>query len=866
MRFSDHLRFSGLLTALLATLPLLARGTDALFTAQRALEDRLPDKAEAAARKVYADRSRDAADRDQALDILFQAMVDQRAYERLLETFAPDGLEGPELPSDGRVALWRSEALRALGQPEEALRLLRGALPGAKDAVASRIRRSIPPAVLATGDTNAALTAYADLRAVLADRGSPDVGMPTLERARIFLHLGQPEKALAELNGAAALAWPDNPEAEPTGDQAAARLLRAAALLHLDDPDGMSLLETLAADESAANAAVRPDALVLLAKAERESDMEASVRCARQAADLAAGTPAALEALRLLATTLHSLGRPEEARPHLDRFLAARESTPAERAGLVLDCAKCALAPAEGVAPDPQTALSLYDELLRDDPGVLGDDSALEAQAHYGRGQCLLALQQPDAATVAFQRAEEGAEAIGDKTLGDEARFRAAQACRDSGKLEDALRLFEALTGEGSALPASLRGQAALQRALAMEGLCADTDRDGMQQVENAYDGLLRDFPDDVEIVQSACLHLAALAMKSRNFSDAYRRCRAMADYPAIASQPELRCMALIGAGVAAMGYYNFKEALGAFQEASEADATNAVQAAYLRIEAYHAQGNDTAATNACQTLIDEHPGSPWAGRAARWLGIFLYNQRQFEAAASNLLFFADCCPDEPEDAAPRMLLVAAQALLSAKAYTNAHDTAKGIVDRYPDSPLMPDALLLQGETFRERMLYLEAHEQFNKVAKRWSGTPYARRATRLEGYCLFALGAEDASRYEEARKCFQQLLSGLETPTFEEKLELNYRIGRCLERLNDPSEAFDSYYDVVLTFETLPPGEVASNTAIGWYSNAILNAAELARNLSGKGESPVKLLNRLVQGDYPMKKVAEERLREYQH
>ena len=855
MRFALPPPLFRFLPVLLATLPLLAGGADALFVAKRAIEDRLPEMAEAEARSVYADKSRSAEERDAALDILFQSLVDQHAPERILETLEPGGLDGPPIPDDGRTALWRSSALLELGRADEALKILRKALPFAANVYAARIRRLIPPTVLATGDTNAALRAYADLRAVLTDRGSPDVGMPTLERARIFNRIGRPADALAELDSSDALSPSFNPESPLTGLQAAARLVRADALLHSDAPAGTALLEAIAADETEANAPYRADACLLLAEAGVAKDAESALQYAQKAVELASGTATELAAWTLMAKWLYSLGRSAEARPFLDRILADRRSTPSERTAVVLDCASL-------LASDPQTALALYDELLQNGSGIYDDDSVAEARAHYGRGECLLAQKQPDAAAVAFLRAEEIAGDAGDSTLRDQARFQAAQSYWESQNLEEAARLFGEVAGAEGVLPDSQRARAALRRAQVLERL--DPDR-----CEETYKELLNTFPNETEVVQSACLRFAAMSLEKTppNYSEAHSRYKTAAGYPAVASSPSLYCSALIGAGIAATHSYDFDEALDAFTAAANTDATNAVQATYLRIGALYNLGDEDSATNACLALMKEHADSPWAGHAAHWFGIYLYNRRMFAEAATYLLDYVRLCPDA--DDVPDVRLVAANALLNAKAYEDAKNTAKELVENHPDSRLVPEALLLEGEAQRAMMLYAEARLLFRTVSQTWPGSRHATRARRLEGSCLFALGAEDPTRYKEAIECFQSLLDGLDPLSFEERLEIQYRIGRCRERQDDLQGAFNAYYDGVICMfdQQVPVGDPASDAAVAWYQDAVFNAADLADRLpSASPETPRQILRRIIVRKYPLQSTAEERLRSYQH
>ena len=828
--------------------PLLASAeSDALFSARKALADGQPAIAETLARKAYAEKGASRQECDEALDVLFQALADLKNPEAMLAVLKPGELQGPPLPSDGRDALWRAKAQLDLGHSEEALATLRGALPLASPGIAARIRRQIPAALLAHGETNAALSAYAQLRDEPAATQSPETFRLSLERARIYACLGIHTNVLSEV---------DFPESAPPDLRAAARVLRADALLGLERRDeGLSLLREIAEDESPANRPHRAEAALSLARLDAAGDGTLVTNYVAMVSDFAPGTETEHQALRLAALHLYASGDAKDAAEFYQKAQTSPHATPASRSDLALACARKAF------GGDPQTALALVDGLLRNETESMDLSPAVEAEAHFGRGAYLLALGQCDAADIALARAEEMAEASGNAPLRDHVRFRRGQAFKAAKNPARAIECFSLASAPESALPYNDRAEAALLIAQTREA------SDEPDRCEADYFQVVNTFPEARKAVQSALLRLASRALERDRSLLAYDRYLTAAENPVVAADSDVLCDALIGAGIAASRERNFDDALDVFSKAAaETNSVHSLQAACLRIGALYGAGRDAEAVAAGQALVHDHPESPWATNAALWLGTYHYNHGQFDQAAIHLAFFAEHAPDRPE--APPALLATTRAFRNLKDYEQAERAAASLITLFPDSPAALEARLIQGEILQEQMRYAEAILAFDAIVHDHPGSPAATKAIRLKGHCLFALGAEDPARYAAAETCFRSLADDVTPPPFEDLLDLHYRIGRCRERQEDYQTAFHVYYqDVVLAFNVyVEKNEWPSEAAVGTYTRAAFNAADIADRQLHDTQTAISILQDLANRSIPEQATAKERLNRLLH
>ena len=799
-----------------------------LIRAKTALDDGLAPLAETLARTVYASESASQGERNSAFDILFQSISAGQSPEEVLATVDSGAVDGIPIPADGRAALWRSDALLALGRADEALATLRGALSIAAPGPAARIRRRIPAAFLSSGATNEALTAYSALQAELTRIASPEASSLARERARILHAVGRDAEAAEALDQAMAVPMPPD-------QLAALRLLRADVLLGSEPDKAAALLREAADDLRHANRPYRSGALLRLAALEGAASPSNAVPLAVQAAEVASDTADRFAGWALAAELCCRDGLPDAASNYLHRALSAPPPTTADQDALLRRCADALLS-----ANATEEALGLYDQLA-----THATSPESEFEGLFGRGRCLLRQGRLDTAVVAFNRAVE----LAPPSQRGTALFRAAEAMRSAGDLVRAAEAFARAADPEAGLDDALRTRADFLRADCLAASDPGSGAAAFRAFAEMHPGT-----HDAAIARLEIARLAAPADATRASAEAVAAALA-------ADDPEILCAALIAKAMTSARAYSFTAALADLDQAAATGASRAVEARYLRVFALFNLGREAEAVQACQALLDDEQSGPWRADAALWLGKYSFNGGHYGEAAERLVAFADAWPDRRE--VPDALLTAARALLADKRWENAAATAARLVALAPDPGHIAAARKIQGEALHEQMRFEEAILVFDEIIRSWPGTPDARDALFLKGTCLFALGNEDRSRYADAEECFRELLPDA---GFAESFQLNYRIGRCLERVGNVKGAFDTYYGNVLAYQTpshpVPAG--ALSDAATWYTRSLLNAADIASTHEEHGGVPTatKLLEELAHSELPGHAKAEEALR----
>lgn len=803
-----------------------------LLRAGTALEDGVAPLAEALARSVHESAAASPGERESALDILVRAIaVGYGPAEVLARLDAGDLGEGVAVPADGRAALWRADALEALGRGAEAVETLRGALPLAARGVDRRIQRRIPSALLAAGETNDALVAYARLAADLRRWGSPEAPAMTLAHARILHALGRDAEAAAELDPSAA----DPTAPFPPDLQTAARLVRAEALATTDPALSERLLREAAADTREANRPHRAAALLRLALLEGAASPTNALPCALAAAEVAPDAATVFAAWSVAAEASARAGLLDDTTEFLRR--AAEGAT--DGAGEAFDALRARCADALLEAGNAEAALTFFDALA-----AAPTSGAAEARALFGRGRCLAAQGRHETAAIAFTRAAE----LAGPPLRGAALYRAAEALHAA---NDPARAAEAFAQ--AADPASGLDPAHRERAAFLEAECiaaADPARGAA-----ALGAFAAAHPGSRDTAL-ALLRVAFLASPD-DAPAAHARATAAAR---AASDPEVLAEALVREAVEAARRFDFEAARRNLAEAAALPSPRAAEAAYLHALALFDLGLEDDADAVCERLRTDPSAGPWAADAVLWLGSRRFNAGLYDEAAVLLGAFANDWPDRPE--APEALLATARALVAAKRWDEASEAATRAAALPPDSPFAAAARALQGEVLQQQMLYDEAILVYDDILRSWPDSSEARSALFLKGACLFALGIGEAGRYAEAEECFRQILAGARFP---DTLAARYRIGRCLEKRGLPAEAFQAYYDNVLEYEARPADQPASaSDPADPYTRSLLNAAELAatHGVGGGRPTALRLLSRLAGTDLPGHAKAEEALR----
>ena len=156
---------------------------------------------------------------------------------------------------------------------------------------------------------------------------------------------------------------------------------------------------------------------------------------------------------------------------------------------------------------------------------------------------------------------------------------------------------------------------------------------------------------------------------------------------------------------------------------------------------------------------------------------------------------------------------------------------------------------------------YPEAVQVFDRAAKQAGDGPNATQAAVLKADALYAMGATDLARYEEAIAAYRNLPDG-NVLSPDRKIEVAFKIGRALEKAGQKREAMDQYYkNVVLAYAEATTKDAFFGTpARTFFARA---AFALADYLGGAGNTAAAkhVLERVIAADVPAAEEARRRL-----
>ena len=318
---------------------------------------------------------------------------------------------------------------------------------------------------------------------------------------------------------------------------------------------------------------------------------------------------------------------------------------------------------------------------------------------------------------------------------------------------------------------------------------------------------------------------------------------------------------ALFSRGLISYQMLRFPEALGDFERMVEDFGTSrfAEQAYYMRGWCYYMMGRDREALGVCTNFLDQFPDSLWAPEVLFWIGEYEYNHGSYEKAEDRFVRLAnEYGTDRLADAA---LFWAGRAASKLKEYRRAIEHFGRLAKEYPGSPKLPEARDYQGDAVAELGEFPAAILIFEEIITQYRTHAVVNLAWLRKGDCQFTLGAKDPKRFTEAMDSYREVRSS-STATLEQKIQAEYKIGRCLEKAGKPVEAFDQYYTRVVCqyFNDQAAGLERGGQSEVWFTRAAFNAADLMEAQKNWRQS-VRILQRVIQANVPAAKDARERI-----
>ncbi len=801
-----------LLVALAAGLACAARSGE-LETARTALQDRLYAIAQAHAEKALREPR---GDRVQALQVLLEAQSLQGLFAEMLATLDANGAIVRDAPAPEAFVYWRTLALLHTGRAPEAVRLAES-VSLAGSVYADALRRLGARAKLAAGDAEGALLLFAEV-----DRTTSNAvtrADNALEWALALERTDQPAAALEVLKRQADLGVQTAAVSE--GALARGRLLMRQG----KSAEAAMVFSQLAMSERAVETA-RVQALMELSvyafDSGKTNEAIAHARLAYERAQLPETRRLAGFRLGdLLAADAQTIDEGEALVKALVREF------PEEAASMQ---AQLKLADALLQARRPERAAAEYRIFLETYPS-----SSLDVLVLQGRGWALFQLGLYTEASGVFQRA---AELATNAVVKAECQYKQGDALLADERYGEAAAVYAQLAAEAPQSPLA-------DRALYQSAECLE--RAGrLDEAGKAYRKVAERYPSR-DVAPKAMLRLAALQTEATAFDEAVRTYTALL---AAFSQKTVRADALMGRGKVYYRTYRFDAAMRDFAAVAESDPGRRDEARFLLTLCLYGLGRDTEARTAGASFLVDFPESPRLPDMILWLGKFDFNRGQFAEARRFFMGFVTRWPGNGwADAA---LVWAARSAYGEADFTGAVETVARLIREYPQSLRRVEARLVQAEALMELARFDEAVLVLDQVVGQAPDSEWGGQARLRKGDCLFALGADNTLRYQEAMDVYRDLLQQASlTPTV--VLQLHYKVGRCLEKMKRVDEAIDHYYsEVMLRYQNeRARGVWYDESSASLYVRSAFNIAELYEQ-KGQPEQAVNVLQRLIQSGVP--------------
>ncbi len=493
-----------------------------------------------------------------------------------------------------------------------------------------------------------------------------------------------------------------------------------------------------------------------------------------------------------------------------------------------------------GKAEDALKEYQYYVETFTNAMGV--------AEAQRGRGWALLALKRYSEAAMAFEKA---CERFADADARQECIYKAGDAFFLNEQYKQASAKYRLFIQEypGAELVPSASFQLAESQSRAGE----------LESAESLFVELAEKFPGHA-LAEEALLRVGDIRRDSgRLVGAAESYTRVMQTY----SNGAYFADAMLGRGLARYKLYRFAEALEDFERVAERTGkrdAQSIETRYWIAMCHYWLGNPDRAESLAKAFLEEHADSPLAARVAFWLGKQAFNNGKHEEAEERFLKFYEENGDHEDTEAA--LLWAGRSAAARKDYLRANELFRNLLEAHTDSPFVPDARYEQGNAMVALAEYPEAILVFQEIVNKHPDYDQLAETWLRIGDSQFNLGAGDEERYETAIKAYH---AAAEHPDagVDLKLHAEYKVGRCLEKLERTDEAVAHYYTRVMIrfLEDRERGVTHNEASRMWFGRACRNIAGL---LEAEGEirKLVSVLERALNVGVPDEAAIRERIK----
>lgn len=520
---------------------------------------------------------------------------------------------------------------------------------------------------------------------------------------------------------------------------------------------------------------------------------------------------------------------------------------------------------------EAEEALKAYDRFLQAYPSA----QARKIHVLEGRGLAFMALKRSAEAVGAFARAAQMGTNAEDRAR---CLFRQGDALVASGRFAEAAGVYGEVTGTNLLAFAQYQRADALSRAKlskeASDAFRAILDGGGAY----AADAGLRLAAE----MSAAGRTITAIDVYSRLLGEKASSDAVLLDEGAAAAAkprplPALtsaqRAKALEGRGRACYRDYRFKDAERDFSAVARIDPARAGEMRFFCSLCRYGDGRDDEAYSSARALLDETADSPLRADLLLWLGKFDFAQRNYDAAFAA---FEACSTNAHVSTARQLdaLVRAARCMVAQQndaSYSKAIEILSRVVkhpaaaaaatQRTPETPVVAEALLLQGETLVDLARFDEAVLVLERASRLSVSDDTRRRAAALLADCLFARGADNSAFYQKAVDAYRTVLQDADMPP-SMRLVISFKLARTLEKMHSYNEAYDQYYtNVVMAYvDGVRRRVLFDANARALFARAAFILAD-AHEQAGDGRQAERVLRYVVDAKVPSADDARQRI-----
>ncbi|HEY8241263.1 MAG TPA: tetratricopeptide repeat protein [Kiritimatiellia bacterium] len=465
-----------------------------------------------------------------------------------------------------------------------------------------------------------------------------------------------------------------------------------------------------------------------------------------------------------------------------------------------------------------------------------------EARALLGKGWCLWELARYAEAAKTFEKAYLAQADVASREV---ALTKQADASFANAQYAIAEDLYSRIRTEFPASPQ-------LAEVAYQQGECLS--RLGSNEKAEAVFRELAERHAGTEVADRAMMRIASLY---QDRGDWERAARVNEEFMEARPKSDLYPAAWLGRATA-------RYRLGQFNEAADdcdgilaryAGTETAEQAAFLRASCMYLLGDVREAVAAATEFLEEHPTAGIAPDVMFWLGEYEYNGGIYEAAER---WFMQVIERHPQVAvADDALYWAGRAAAEQHEYRIANAHFSELCKVYTNSDRVAEARFGQGDALTELGEFAGAILAFDEVIRNYPKSEIAARALGRRGDCQFTLGSSKPDRYPEALNSYRLAYESPDaTPDL--KLQAEYKIGRCFEKMGRLDDAFEHYMNVVYAW--LAERDQGRTPEDVWFTRAAFGAAAI-KEAEGAWEQAISIYERVVGAGIPAGRDAEKRI-----